>query len=314
MDSPAFLTAKITEDEIHLYTIICGAYGTMVVLSLVMLVFLALFLPYELKSMSVPVTGKNMATPFNILIVLTILGNTGLFTCQAWKWKTHSMHTFQMLNLVSGAFSMITFISAVLYNWLRVYPIVEIVYPRLTPFLRILGTVLYPLLVVTIEVLEIVAVLSPSLFNKLIFIDMILGLINGIVLVLFDLFTLGVYVAYMHAARREKSDLDRSRLNIICLYGTLVCCLLLTGMCLFTVATSFGLGLRFHVMFLGVHSCSFLGTVVLCAMKVALHRDKVAEKEKRVLRSIEAKEKTGGADGSTIMPISRGVSGCGANV
>ncbi|KAJ3240993.1 hypothetical protein HDU81_002162 [Chytriomyces hyalinus] len=309
MDSPAFLVFKITKDEIHFYTIICGAYWTMIAVSLVMLAFLAVFVPYELKSTNVPKTAKNMATPFNTLLALGILGNMGLFTCQAVKWNTHTLEAFLMLNPVSGAFSVVTFISAILYNWLRVYPIAEIINPRLTPFLRILGTVLYPLLVVTIEILEIIAVLRPNLFNKLVFIDMILGLINGVVLVLFDLFTLGVYLAYLHAARREKPDLDRSRLNIICRYGTAVCCLLLTGMCLFTAATSFGLGFRFDMLFLGMHACSFLGTGVLCGMKVALHRDKVAEKEKKLLRSNEAKGKAG-----STMSLSRGTSGCGGNV
>ncbi|KAI8835041.1 hypothetical protein BJ741DRAFT_233991 [Chytriomyces cf. hyalinus JEL632] len=304
MNALAFATFGISDDNIPYYQLICAAYWTMMGLSLLLLLFLCHFLPYEIRCANHPVTATSLATPFNILIIASIIGNMGLFACHSFKWYTNTMPMFILLNSVSGIFSAMTFISAVLYTWLRAKTVVEIVNPSLTPILRILGTILYPLLIVSVAVIDLIAIATDS-YKQLATVEMILGMINGVILVLFDAFTLGVYIVYLKRTSRDKPDLDISRLLVICRYGSGVCCLLLVGTVLFVVGSSFGLGFLFDLFYLGMHACAFLGTLVLCGMKVALHREKVAEKERKVLQSTEAKGKAnipmGVADGNSRM-------------
>ncbi|KAJ3233275.1 hypothetical protein HDU81_002369 [Chytriomyces hyalinus] len=304
MNAQAFATFGISDDHVPYYLLICAIYWTMMGLSLLLLLLLCHFLPYEIRCANHPVTATTLATPFNILIIASIIGNIGLFACHSFKWYTSTIAMFVTMNSISGIFSAMTFISAVLYTWLRAKTVVEIVNPRLVPFLRILGTILYPLLIISVAVIDLIAIATDT-YKQLTSVEMIIGMINGAILVLFDAFTLGVYIVYLRKTSRDKPDLDISRLLVICWYGSGLCCLLLIGTVLFVVGSSFGLGFYFDLFFLGMHACAFLGTLVLCGMKMALHREKLAEKDRKVMQSIEAKGKanmaTGGVDGNSKM-------------
>ncbi|KAI9334125.1 hypothetical protein BDR26DRAFT_867365 [Obelidium mucronatum] len=211
------------------------------------------------------------------------------------------LYYFSFQNFCSIAYEA----SYIYYSYLRAEPILGQVFSSIawhvsiavkaSPFLLLIQFTFFPLSGIQFE--------DPQLSKNLVLIGNCIGMLNGLLIITFDILCVITFVRYLKSTQVEEGDVDE-RFLIISRYGIAppVLCIVGLGLYLYysVVAESEVLLFCIYLLFTAVF-------LILFRMKVALHREKVAKENKRRSRieSVQSTATNGGrgGEGSSIRNV-----------
>ncbi|KAI8611549.1 hypothetical protein BC830DRAFT_649547 [Chytriomyces sp. MP71] len=198
-------------------------YWALVAVSCLQLVALLKFIILdETLRDTMKLTIKNVATPFNFLLLFMPLSNSSIYLGILCEVSAQSDAAFKLALLANVAGALLTQLIYITYIWLRGEPIVEAAFPAAVPYLRlvlmlfklIFGVSLIPTLLTFFNL--------PVPIGALLSINGYLQAACGCCTVTFDLFIVVVFVRYLKSISNSGESgvaIVDDKLQLIARYG-----------------------------------------------------------------------------------------------
>ncbi|KAI8614379.1 hypothetical protein BC830DRAFT_390557 [Chytriomyces sp. MP71] len=141
-------------------------------------------------------TWKTIMTPLNMLLIIMIVSNCLNLTCYYFSGQVQDYVPLSIVNIIMTT----SFLIAVfIYNYYRVFPIINTYFPRTLPVLKLIIFVLIPSLEITQNLLNILSFIVSDYFTVLLPIVNVLFILVAALAFLFEVFVAVCYIVHQFA-------------------------------------------------------------------------------------------------------------------